>query len=134
MSVDPIYGPFLAQVFLALTVVLILGFRRVTDMRKLGFGHIRTQGWPARTVNTNDNLRNQFEIPTLFYVLCIFFAVAGETTTLVIYLAWTFVVLRYFHAAIQLTANVIFPWRFGSFVLSTLLVVAMTIIAITQAV
>ena len=134
MDMNPIFGPVLAQVFLGLIVVLVLGYRRVTAMRTLGFAHIRTQGFPERAVNTNDNLRNQFEIPVLFYVLAFWFALEGTVTTTVLLLAWGFVALRYFHAMVQLTSNTIFPWRFGSFVLSTFAVLGMFLIATAQAV
>ena len=128
-DIDPIFGPMLVQVFLGLMVVLILGYRRVGAMRKLGFETIAKDGFPTKAVNTNDNLRNQFEIPVLFYVLCFFFGLVGETTPTVLLMAWFFVGLRYFHAIIQLTSNVIFPWRFGSFVISTFVVVAMFVVA-----
>ena len=134
MDMNPIYGPVLAQVALTLLVVFILGFRRVSAFKTVGLPTIRKQGFPIKAVNTNDNLRNQSEIPVLFYVLCFWFALAGDVNTFVLFLAWSFVILRYFHAFIQLTSNIIFPWRFGSFIFSTFAVLGMFIVAATQAV
>ena len=133
MDMNPIYGPVLAQVALTLLVVLVLGYRRVSAFKTVGLPTIRKQGFPIKAVNTNDNLRNQSEVPVLFYVLCFWFALAGEVTALVLLLAWGFVALRYFHAFIQLTSNIIFPWRFGSFIAGTLCVLGLLIIAISQA-
>ena len=133
MSVSPIYGPMLAQIALALAVVFWLAYSRFSYIGKHGLKKVRTDGFPLRAVNASDNFKNQFEVPVLFYALCIFFAEAGEVTTAVLFFAWAFVGLRYLHALVQLTTNVIFPWRFGFFLASTLCAVVLTVIAVMQA-
>ena len=133
MDMNPIFGPVLAQVALTLLIVLILGYRRVSAFKTVGLPTIRKEGFPAKAVNTNDNLRNQSEVPVLFYVLSFWFALAGEVTAFVLFLAWSFVILRYFHAFIQITSNIIFPWRFGSFIASTLCVLSLFLTAVAQA-
>jgi len=60
---------------------------------------IRKNGFPTRAVNASDNLKNQFEIPVLFYVLCIFCFISGISSLALTLLAWVYVALRIFHAA-----------------------------------
>jgi len=81
-----------------------LGLQRVAAIKKHGMKHIGQNGFPEKTINNSDNFRNQFEVPVLFYALCLFFVLSGT----------------------------IFPYRFVSFVLSAFVVAAMLIIAILQ--
>lgn len=131
---NPIFGPFLTQIGLTLAVVFWLGYARFSFIGKHGFKAVRDNGFPRHAVNASDNFKNQFEVPVLFYALCLFFAVSGEVTAFVLLAAWAFVFLRLFHAVIQLGPNIIFPWRFGSFLLSTLCVLAMFAVAVAQVV
>lgn len=61
---------------------------------------------PARTFN------NLMQVPTLFYVICVLMLVVKETDNAQVILAWTFVVLRWFHAAIYMALNWV-PYRFA---------------------
>ena len=134
MSVNPIYGPMLLQIGLTLVVVFWLAYARFSFIGKYGLAKVRDEGFPTRAVNASDNFKNQFEVPVLFYALCIFFAEAGEVSGAVLFFAWAFVLLRYLHALVQLTSNIIFPWRFGFFFSSTICVLVLAVIASIQAV
>lgn len=61
---------------------------------------------PARTFN------NLMQVPTLFYVVCILMLVTREIDSVQIWLAWTFVVLRWLHAIVYMTLNSV-PYRFA---------------------
>lgn len=61
---------------------------------------------PARTFN------NLMQVPTLLYVVCILMLVTKSTDNVHVILAWTFVVLRWFHAAIYMALNWV-PYRFA---------------------
>ena len=130
--IDPIFGPVLVQVALTVTVLFWLAYARFSFIGREGIATVRDKGFPPRAVQASDNFKNQFEVPVLFYVLAVFFAVAGETTPLVLFLAWVFAGARVLHALVQLTTNVIFPWRFGFFFLSGLCVLGLTILAWAQ--
>lgn len=55
--------------------------------------------------NAADNLRNLFEMPVLFYALCLGLAVTGLATPLFTTGAWLYVVLRALHSFIHCTYN-----------------------------
>lgn len=132
MTATSLYWPMFAQMALTIIVGFSLGLQRVAAIKKHGMKHIGQNGFPEKTINNSDNFRNQFEVPVLFYALCLFFVLSGTVTQTLIILAWVYVALRIFHAAVQLTNNIIFPYRFVSFVLSAFVVAAMLIIAILQ--
>ena len=125
----PLVLPFLAQIALTLGVLLWLAFTRVSVLVKNGgMAKVLESGFPARAEKASDNFKHQFELPVLFYVLCLFAMSAGITAGYLVALAWVFVAARVFHAGVQLGPNIIFPWRFGSFVLSAICVVQMLIV------
>lgn len=72
----------------------------------------------------SDNLRNLFETPVLFYVLCGFLAITKLTTPLLLACAWGYVFLRICHTWIQLTNNKVIR-RFQMFVASLMVLYVM---------
>jgi hypothetical protein len=75
-----------------------------------GIGQLRdgTNPWASFEPRVSANLRNQFEWPILFYVVCIL-ALIGQrgSEDLFVLLAWIFVVGRVGHSGVQiLTSNV----------------------------
>jgi hypothetical protein len=124
-----IFWPMLVQVALSAAILFWLAWSRVSRIAKQGIGEIRKSGFPTHVNNASDNFKNQFEVPVLFYALCVFFVVTDGVTQTVLISAWVFVVARLLHALIQLTKNVIFPYRFGAFLISALAVVVMTVLA-----
>jgi hypothetical protein len=60
---------------------------------------------PEMVTKTSRNFNNQFEIPTLFYVVCTLYISLGIDSFLAIIFAWVFVVLRFVHSYIHLTYN-----------------------------
>ncbi|MCU0754356.1 MAG: MAPEG family protein [Xanthomonadales bacterium] len=107
---SPILLPLFAMVSLSLLVWLALFFERLTQMRAL---HIHPQqvadskSMNARIprMQASDNFRNLFELPVLFYVLCLTHALLGSAAPLDLGLAWGFVVLRSLHSVIHLSYN-----------------------------
>jgi hypothetical protein len=132
MENNPLYLPILIQASLSIIILFWLAWSRVSRIAKHGIKEIRKTGFPVHVNNASDNFKNQFEVPVIFYALCFFFIVSGGVTQAVVIAAWTFVVFRIIHALIQLTKNVIFPWRFLTFLVSALAIVALLIIAFIQ--
>lgn len=66
-----------------------------------------------------DNLRNLFEMPVLFYALCLAVVSVGVTSPFLVNGAWAFVVLRAVHSLIQCTTNRV-RHRFLAYVASSL--------------
>lgn len=132
MENNPLYLPLLIQVALSVIILFWLAYSRVSRIAKQGMKEIRKTGFPVHVNNASDNFKNQFEVPVLFYAVCLFFIVSGGATQLVVIAAWVFVAFRIIHALIQLTKNIIFPYRFLSFLVSALALTFMLILAFVQ--
>ncbi len=79
---------------------------------------------PNSMVQLGRNLNNLFEVPVLFYVVCLLTIVLNIAAPLLLTLAWLFVVFRVVHTAIHITYN--HPLhRFIPFALSLVCVVSM---------
>ncbi len=123
----PLILPMLIQMALSIIILFWLAYSRVSRISKLGLAEIRKTGFPNHVNNASDNFKNQFEVPVMFYVLCLLIIVAGTTTTVIIVAAWVFVIGRVIHALIQLTKNIIFPWRFLMFLITVLALIVMLV-------
>ena len=75
------------------------------------------------------NYIHLMEQPTLFYAIAITLAVIGEGDGTNALLAWAYVGLRVIHSLIQATTNII-RYRFFAFLLSSLVLVALTVHAL----
>ena len=74
--------------------------------------------------NAADNLRNLFEIPVLFFAICLALYVTGFVTQMQLSLAWGFVMLRAVHSLVHTTYNRVMH-RFLAYAVSTIFVFAM---------
>ncbi len=80
------------------------------------------QSLPA--IQASDNFKNLFEVPTLFYPLCVGLIATGHASTAFAAAAWAFVMLRIIHSVIQCTHNQVKP-RFLAFVASSAVLLGM---------
>ncbi|WP_245489074.1 MAPEG family protein [Mesorhizobium sp. M7D.F.Ca.US.004.03.1.1] len=89
-------------------VYCVLGRRRYGAVRsgeaKAGQFKVRSTE-PASSITVAANLTNQFELPVLFYVLCLTLHLTNGVNYLTLALMWIFVASRYFHAWVHLTSN-----------------------------
>ena len=53
------------------------------------------------------NFKNLFELPVLFYFLCLYLFASGNVHAWYVYGAWTFVGLRAIHSLVQCTTNIV---------------------------
>jgi len=53
------------------------------------------------------NLKNLFELPVLFYALCLYLYVAGYVDQAYLLAAWLFFVLRVIHSIVHCTKNIV---------------------------
>ena len=72
-----------------------------------------------------------FETPVLFYAIILVAFVTGQTGTLLLGLAWTFVALRFIHSYVHLTSNVVIV-RFRVFGASMLVLSALWVMVLTN--
>ena len=108
MNQTTIFWPVLAHVLLIYIVYGVLGRRRYGAIRsgeaKPGQFKVRSTE-PASSLTVAANLTNQFELPVLFYVLCLTLHLTNGVNYLTLALMWIFVASRYFHAWVHLTSN-----------------------------
>ncbi|NJS14550.1 MAG: MAPEG family protein [Sphingopyxis sp.] len=75
------------------------------------------------------NYTHLLEQPTLFYAVITFLTLAGGVTQVTLGLAWAYTAIRIIHSLYQATINVVMV-RFGIFVLSTICLLALTVMAV----
>jgi hypothetical protein len=61
--------------------------------------------WPEAVHQVNNNLRNQFEMPLLFYAVCFMLWALEAVGIVALVAAWLFVLTRFWHAWIHLGSN-----------------------------
>lgn len=127
-----IFLPVLAQVLL--TLVLYVALQRA-KRRALRAGEVDQarralddDAWPDAVRQVNNSIRNQFELPVLFYVLCFMLWALQATGLAVQLLAWAFVASRVAHAWVHTHSNRV-PLRRRLFTLGVLLVLALACLA-----
>jgi hypothetical protein len=115
MSRDWIFVPVIFQVFLTLFVYL-----RLLQVKKRAVAEgrvdrtrvaLRDDAWPDYVIQVNNNIRNQFELPVLFYVLAIMLWLLDSVHGVAVAAATAFVLSRIVHAGIHLSINAIPPRR-----------------------
>jgi hypothetical protein len=73
-----------------------------------------------------DNYNHLMEMPTLFYAIALVLAQVSTSPATDGWIAWTYVGLRVIHSIFQATVNVI-EARFGIFIVSSLVLLALTV-------
>jgi hypothetical protein len=126
---DPIWMPCAAMVGLTALVWVKLYWDRIGEMRarRIDAQELATVAAAAGRLErpeAADNFRNLFEVPVLFYVLCIALVVNGGSTPGFVTAAWAYVALRSLHSLVHVTYNRVMH-RFLVYVASTLLLFAM---------
>ena len=69
------------------------------------------------------------EAPTVFYAIALLLAVTGTGDGLAANLGWLYVALRIGHSLVQATSNKV-PVRFAFFALSSLVLIALVVLAL----
>jgi hypothetical protein len=126
---DPIWMPCAAMVGLTALVWVKLYWDRIGEMRARRIdaqelATVRAAAGRLERPEAADNFRNLFEVPVLFYVLCIALVVNGGSTPGFVTAAWAYVALRSLHSLVHVTYNRVMH-RFLVYVASTLLLFAM---------
>ena len=128
MTSSYILWPVLAQIFLTLGMFTVLGVRKA---RAVTAGKVNRQearldnrAWPEDVVKASNNIANQFEVPVLFYVLCLVADSIDFSGIGVIVLAWLFVLSRYAHAYVHVGSNYV-PFRMRLFLAGCFVLIAM---------
>jgi hypothetical protein len=74
---------------------------------------------PPAVANPSDNLKNLFELPTIFYAVVLYLYVAQQVDAWYVGAAWIFFAFRVIHSAVHCTFNFV-PLRFWMYAISAL--------------
>jgi hypothetical protein len=125
MTQQQILWPFIAMMLLTLVVWVTMYLKRVNYMKahrihpeKLKSPEQLAALIPPEANAPANNLKNLFELPVLFYVLCLFLLVTEQVDTLYVVVAWLFVLFRYLHSFVHCTSNHVMT-RFRLYALSS---------------
>ncbi len=108
MSSTAIFWPLIVQTVLIYVVYGLVSSRRIRSVKegKASASDFRVPTVePEPSATATRNLINQFELPLLFYVVCILLHLVNAVSYLVLLLAWLFVISRIVHAVIHTTSN-----------------------------
>ncbi len=114
MNAELILQPVMGMMLLTALVWVVLFLRRIPAMQASGQP---TQTWttPDKAVellaegvnNPANNFKNLFELPVVFYALCLVLFVTDSVDIGYVAAAWTFVGFRVLHSLIHCTANIV---------------------------
>jgi hypothetical protein len=123
MDQAAIFQPFIATMILTMVVWAYMYGRRLPfifsngldakQMTPLELARLS----PPQVSNPSDNLKNLFELPTLFYAIVLYLYATNQVDTAQVGAAWVFFLFRAMHSAVHCTFNFI-PLRFVLYVVS----------------
>lgn len=122
MNQQNIFLPFFAMLLLTLLVWVYMYYRRTSfllgnkvDLRSVDTPEKAAAVIPDKVALAAHNLRNLFELPVVFYVLCLYLFAVSAVDQVYLFAAWGFVAFRVLHSAIHCTTNVVMH-RFAAYV------------------
>jgi len=131
MNRDLIFGPVLAQVVLTLFVYVALIKAKIRATRAgnvdMARRALHDDAWPDDVMQINNNIRNQFELPVLFYVLCSMLWALHAVHWLALIAAAVFVLSRIVHVYIHIGSNYV-PARRQAFTVGWYALAAMALL------
>ena len=87
---------------------------------------------PADLSGASNNFKNLFELPVIFYAICLYLIASGQVDSFYANCAWAFVVLRAVHSLIHCSYNKV-AHRFGIYMLSGIALWVMVVRAVLAA-
>lgn len=124
LQVDLIFIPVILQVCLVIWLYLLLGNRKKKAMLEGRVDESRRSldeaAWPDDVRQVNNAIRNQFELPVLFYVCCMILWALQLVNLFTLITACAFVLTRFLHAGIHTGSNYV-PTRRKLFALGGVL-------------
>jgi hypothetical protein len=136
MNQTAIFYPIAAMALLVVVVECFMIRERMNEMkaRKISLNKVASSKQMGRVLeNTRaaDNYKNLFEMPVLFYVLCLALYMTQSVNQGFVWAAWAFVALRVLHSFIHIGYNNVMQ-RFSVFALSMWVVGVMWVVFVWQ--
>ena len=123
MNQAAIFQPFLATMILTLVVWIYMYGRRLPFIFSSGLDPKQMTPLelarlsPPQVSTPSDNLKNLFELPTVFYAVVLYIYVTHQVDAVFVGAAWGFFLFRVLHSVVHCTFNFI-PLRFVLYVIS----------------
>jgi hypothetical protein len=131
MSRNLIFVPVLVQVLLTLGVYVHLIKVKIRAMKAgevdMARRALHEDAWPESVLQINNNIRNQFELPVLFYVMSFALWALDSVHWLALAAASLFVLSRIAHAYFHLGSNYV-PNRRRAFTVGWWVLAAMALL------
>ena len=109
MTRDWIFVPVIVQVLMTLLIYVRLIKVKIREIRAGRVDKTRSplheDAWPESVKVINNNIRNQFELPVLFYVISVVLWTLDSVHGLAVAAASLFVLSRIAHALVHLSSN-----------------------------
>jgi hypothetical protein len=124
MDQTTIFSPFFATLLLTMFVWVYMYGRRLPFIFSRGLDPKQMTPTelarlsPPEVSTPSDNLKNLFEVPTVFYALVLYLYVTHNVDAVYVNAAWAFFLFRGFHSLVHCTFNFI-PLRFALYMIST---------------
>lgn len=125
MHQESIFIPFFGLMLLTIGVWLYMYYLRISffkreniDPQSVATTSELLKQVPARINTPSENLINLFELPVLFYAVCIHLFITKQVDGMYLFLAYSFLFFRVGHSAIHCTYNKVMH-RFILYVLSS---------------
>ncbi len=132
MNQNLIFLPVLVQIALviALYVYLAIAKSRASQRGEVDEDRraLYDDAWPESVLKINNCIRNQFEVPVLFYVLIFILWSLGAVNIVVHVVSWLFVATRIVHAYIHTGSNYV-PLRRSVFSIGVLILLVLSLVA-----
>jgi len=123
MNQAVIFQPFFATMILTLVVWVYMYGRRLPFIFSSGLDPKQMTPLelarlsPPQVSTPSDNLKNLFELPTVFYAVVLYIYVTHQVDAAFVGAAWGFFLFRALHSVVHCTFNFI-PLRFVLYVIS----------------
>lgn len=136
MNQAGIFIPFMGMLLLTMVVWFYMYYRRLVfltrekvDPQQAATTQQMLNIVPTRVNLPSENLINLFELPVLFYALCLYLYVTAQVDAVYLVLAYVFFVFRVLHSVIHCTYNRVMH-RFYAYSVSTLALWGMIVLAL----
>lgn len=131
VHVEMIFLPVLLQVGLTLWLYFRLGAVKKKALQEGTVDEARRaldeDAWPNDVRQVNNAIRNQFELPVLFYLGCVLLWALELVNGITLALAFAFALSRFWHAGIHVGSNFV-PNRRKAFTVGFLLLLVLYLV------
>ena len=131
--------PLMGMLSLTMVVWIFMFIRRIgyVSANNLDAESMKSPGGlkeliPDDVASSSHNLKNLFELPVLFYAVCLYLTAALQVDDIHVYCAWTFLVFRILHSVIHCTYNKVMQ-RFTVYLISSVALWVMVVRALIEA-